>query len=88
MSDHMQITFGNRIMRQTEKFLPVYHACGGTEYQALDMILSKKVLRKLEIQNPVYVSAEADGLISAIERIFGEGMMPLCVSYLKKFIRI
>lgn len=88
MSDHLQITFGNRIMRQTEKFLPVYRACGGTEYQALDLILSKKVLRKLEIQNPVFVSAEADGLISAIERIFGEGRMPLCVSYLKKFIRI
>lgn len=88
MSDHLQITFGNRIMRQTEKFLPVYHACGGTEYRALDLILSKKVLRKLEIQNPVYVASEAGGLISAIERIFGDGMMPLCVSYLQKFIRI
>lgn len=88
MSDHLQITFGNRIMRQTEKFLPVYRACGGTEYQALDLILSKKVLRKLETQNPVYVAAEAEGLIFAIERIFGSGSMPLCVSYLKKFIRI
>lgn len=88
LSDHLQITFGNRIMRQTEKFLPVYRACGGTEYQALDLILSKKVLRKLEIQNPVYVAAEAEGLISAVERIFGEGKMTHCVSYLKKFIRI
>lgn len=88
MCDHLQITFGNRIMRQTKEFLPVYRACGGTEYQALDLILSKKVLRKLEIQNPVFVSAEAGGLISAIERIFGEGRMPMCVSYLKKFIKI
>ncbi len=88
LSEHLQITFGNRIMRQTEKFIPVYRACGGTEDQALDLILSKKVLRKLEIQNPVYVSTEAEGLIYEIEKIFGEGNMPLCVFYMKKFVRI
>ena len=88
LSDHLQITFGNRVMRQINKFLPVYRACGGTEYQAIDLILSKKVLRKLETQNPVYVGSEAEGLISAIERIFGVGKMPDSVSYLKKFIRI
>ena len=88
ISKHLQITFGNRIMRQTEKFIPAYRACGGTEAEAVDLILSKKVLRKLEVQNPVYVAAEAEGLISAIERIFGEGALPSCVSYMKKYVRI
>ena len=88
ISKHLQITFGNRIMRQTEKFIPVYRACGGTEAEAVDLILSKKVLRKLEAQNPVYVAAEAEGLISAIERIFGEGALPSCVSYMKKYVKI
>ena len=88
ISKHLQITFGNRILRQTEKFIPVYRACGGTEADAVDLILSKKVLRKLEAQNPVYVAAEAEGVISAIERIFGEGALPGCVSYMKKFVKI
>ena len=88
LSKHLQITFGNRILRQTEKFIPVYRACGGTEAEAVDLILSKKVLRKLEAQNPVYVAAEAEGVISAIERIFGEGELPACVSYMRKFVKI
>lgn len=88
ISGHLQITFGNRIMRQTEKFIPVYRACGGTEAEAVDLIMSRKVLRKLEAQNPVYVAAEAEGLISAIERIFGEGALPSCVSYMKKYVKI
>ena len=88
ISKRLQITFGNRIMRQTEKFIPVYRACGGSEEDAVDLILSKKVLRKLEAQNPVYVSAEAEGLISAIERIFGEGALPSCVAYMRKYTRI
>jgi hypothetical protein len=88
ISKHLQITFGNRILRQTEKFIPVYRACGGTEAEAVDLILSKKVLRKLEAQNPVYVAAEAEGVISAIESIFGEGALPGCVSYMKKFVKI
>ena len=41
------ITFGNRIMKQIKAYVPVMVACGGTELDALDDILSKKVLRKL-----------------------------------------
>lgn len=43
-----QITFGNRIANQLEKFVPVYIACGGTVDEAIDVMFSKKVLRKLE----------------------------------------
>lgn len=88
LSAHMQITFGNRIMTQTRKFVPVFRACGGTEAQAVDLILCKKVLRKLESQNPVYVSAQAEGLISALDSVFGEGVMTSCLSYVKRYVRL
>lgn len=43
-----QITFGNRIANQLDKFVPVYLACGGTVDEAVDIMFSRKVLRKLE----------------------------------------
>ena len=84
---HFEITFGNRIMRQIERFIPVFIACGGTENEALDVILSKKVLRKLESLNPVFVRSEAEGLISAIEEIFGSGSLKSCVEFVSRFLR-
>ena len=88
LTAHLGITFGNRIMMQTERFIPVFRACGGTEEQAADLILSRKVLRKLDLQNPVYVSAEAEGLLSELDAVFGEGVMKQCASYVRKFVRL
>lgn len=48
MHNHFEITFGNRISKQIERFVPAYMACGGTLHEALDVIFSTKVLRKLE----------------------------------------
>ena len=48
VKDSFQITFGNRIEIQLEKFVPVYIACGGTVDEAIDIMFSRKVLRKLE----------------------------------------
>ena len=61
---HFHITFGNRIMQQIRNYVPVVVACGGTEVSALDDIMSKKVLRKLETKNMVYVKNAAPGLIA------------------------
>ena len=84
IKDTFGITFGNRISRQIESYVPIYIACGGTETEALDDILSKKVLRKLESQNPVYVKTKSDELIAKINDIFGEGSMPNCENYIRK----
>lgn len=48
VKDSFQITFGNRIANQLDKFVPVYIACGGTVDEAIDIMFSRKVLRKLE----------------------------------------
>lgn len=85
--DKLQITFGNRVMRQTEKFVPVYASAGGSETEAIDLILCKKVLRKLENLNPVYVGSKAEDLLEKIKELFGEKTMPLCTEYVSRYIR-
>ena len=71
------LTFGNRIMKQIEAYVPVLVACGGSELQALDDILSRKVFRKLEAKNPVYVKQESDALCNFLDDLFGIDKMPL-----------
>lgn len=80
-----RITFGNRVLKQIERFVPVFVACGGDELTAVDMILCRKVLRKLESLNPVYVRASADGLVRRINELFGQEKMPECKNYMLRF---
>ena len=84
LSEIFQVTFGNRIRRQIEKYVPIYIACGGTEEEALDDILAKKVLRKLESQNPIYIKAKADDLINKMNEIFGKDKTPVCEGVIRK----
>ena len=81
------ITFGNRIKRQIDAYVPIYIACGGTEIEALDDMLSKKVLRKLESQNPVYVKNKSNELISKLNEIFGSDSMKNSIDYITKMTR-
>ena len=84
IKETFSITFGNRIRRQMENYVPIYIACGGTEEEAIDDILAKKVLRKLESQNPIYIKAKADDLISKMNDIFGKGKFPVSEQVIRK----
>ena len=85
--ENFHITFGNRIMKQIRTYIPVYVACGGAELTALDDILAKKVIRKLETQNPIYLRNSAEELISFIDELFGTDKMPLCKEYIRRLQR-
>ena len=85
--EHFQITFGNRIMKQIKSYIPVYVACGGDELEALDDILSKKVLRKLEMQNPIYLRSASAGLSAYLDELFGYDRMPLCKAFMARLQR-
>ena len=85
--DHFHITFGNRIMKQIQSYIPVYVSCGGEELEALDDILSKKIIRKLETQNPVYLRSSAEGLCNYLDELFGNDAMPLCKSAIHRLER-
>lgn len=80
--EHFHLSFGNRIMRQMNEYVPIYMACGGAEIDAIDDILAKKVLRKLESQNPTYVRNSVDGLTACLDDLFGKKAMPQCHAYL------
>ena len=79
-----RITFGNRIMKQLTGYVPVYIACGGKETDAIDDMLSKKVFRKLDSQNPVYVKSVAEDVCDYLDELFGKDAMPLCKEYIRR----
>ena len=85
--EHFHITFGNRIMKQINQYIPVYIACGGAELEALDDILSKKVMRKLETQNPIYLRNAAEGLVSYLDELFGTDSMSQCKAFIHRLER-
>ncbi len=76
--EKFHITFGNRIMKQIKAYVPVLVSCGGTEIDALDDIISRKILRKLESKNPVYVKSQAQSLCNFLDDLFGVDKMINC----------
>ena len=85
--ENFHITFGNRIMKQIREYVPIYMSCGGEELEALDDILSKKIIRKLETQNPIYLRRAAEGLCAYMEELFGVDRMPLCIDAIHRLQR-
>ncbi|MBQ8382750.1 MAG: hypothetical protein IJX47_06045 [Clostridia bacterium] len=71
MSDVFRVSFGNRIMKQIEAYIPIMIACGGSEAEALDDLLARKILRKLEQLSPAFVKNESDGLLALLDELFG-----------------
>ena len=87
MIEKCNITFGNRIMKQIKEYVPVYVACGGDESAAIDEILARKVMRKLESQNPIYVKKIAEEFCNYIDDVFGTDRMPLCKEAIRNIAR-
>ena len=85
--ENFHITFGNRIMKQLKDYVATYVACGGTEEEAVDDIIAKKIMRKLEMQNPVYVRNAIDGLCAFIDEVFGTENMVGTKEYLRHLER-
>lgn len=81
MIEHFKISFGNRIMKQLQVFVPVYVACGGGAVDAIDYFIAKKILRKLEQQNIAYIRDEIDPFIQLLNNLFGENAMKVCIEY-------
>lgn len=88
LTSQYHITYGNRIRRQMEEFVPVYIACGGTEIEAIDDMIAKKVLRKLDGLSPVILRYSMDALENIFETTFGLQNMTLCKESLERLRRI
>ncbi len=84
---NFRLAFGNRIMKQLGDFVPCFIACGGTEIQAVDFIVAKKVLRKFESLSLGFMKDELTQFNKYLDRLFGKDSMAICkqyVDYLKK----
>lgn len=66
------LTFGNRILRQIQIFVPVFVACGGSKLEALDFLFSQKVVRKLEGRFEDYIKQGLLDLKTLIVKTYGE----------------
>lgn len=76
-----RLAFGNRIMRQIQDYVPCFIACGGTEQQAIDFIVAKKVLRKFESLNLVFMKDELTKFNTYLDKLFGKDTMKICKEY-------
>lgn len=72
-------------MRQLEEFVPIFISAGGTELEAIDILVSRKVLRKLEAKNPLLVKRCVAGFMSFLDTVFGENEMALCRQVFNKY---
>lgn len=84
---NFRLAFGNRINKQIRDYVPCFIACGGTEIQAIDFIVAKKVLRKFESLSLGFMKDELTKFNNYLDRLFGKNTMVICkeyVDYLKK----
>jgi len=66
------LKFGNRIMAQIDKFLPVYVALGGKASEALDFMFARKILRKVDGRFENYIKVGLDKLSQYLDKQFGK----------------
>ena len=80
---NFRLAFGNRIMKQIREFVPCFIACGGTEIQAVDFIVAKKVLRKFESLSIGFMKDELTKFSNFLDRTFGKNVMVHCKTYIE-----
>ncbi|MBO5006052.1 MAG: hypothetical protein J6C89_01260 [Clostridia bacterium] len=84
---NFRLAFGNRIMKQLKDYVPCYIACGGTEIEAVDFMVAKKVLRKFESLSLGFMKEELTKFSTYLDKLFGKNTMSICkdyIEYLKK----
>ena len=80
---NFRLAFGNRIMKQIRDFVPCLIACGGTEIEAVDFIVAKKVLRKFESLSLGFMKEELTRFNSYLDKTFGKNQMKICKEYIE-----
>ena len=78
-----RLAFGNRVMKQIKEFVSCYIGCGGTEIEAVDFIIAKKVLRKFESLSLGFMKDELTKFSAFLDRTFGKNTMKICKEYIE-----
>lgn len=85
--DKFDITFGNRILNQISELVPVFVACGGKKEDALDFILSRKVISKIEGRFEEYVKDALKELLVLINNTYGVSVLKRSEKVINSLIR-
>ena len=80
---NFRLAFGNRVMKQIGDFVSCFVACGGTEIEAVDFIIAKKVLRKFESLSLGFMKDDLTRLNNFIDKTFGKNALPICKEYIE-----
>lgn len=78
-----RLAFGNRIMKQMRDYVPCFIACGGTELDAVDFMIAKKVLRKFESLSLGFMKDELTRFSAYLDKLFGRNTMMVCKDYIE-----
>ena len=81
---NFRLAFGNRVMKQIQDYVPCLIACGGTEIEAVDFIVAKKVLRKFESLSLGFMKEELTRFNSYLDKTFGKNQMKICKEYVDR----
>lgn len=87
LDDTFEIKIGNRIFNQIELFVPTFVGLGGDKLDAIDMMISAKIFRKLDL---VFIMDMADSLIKLqrfINQKFKKGSLPKCEAKINSLLR-
>lgn len=75
--DKFGIAIGNRIINQITNIVPVFVACGGTKETAIDYMISKKLVAKIEGRFEEYIKDALRGLLDLLSATYGTGVLAL-----------
>ena len=81
------ITFGNRILNQIVKLVPVFVACGGAKEDAIDFIVSRKIISKIEGRFEEYVKGALKDLLTLITKTYGIDVLYRSEKVIQSLIR-
>ena len=85
--DQFEVAFGNRVMNQIEAMIPVFVAAGGKKENALDFVLARKVLIKLEGRFEEFVKPALKNILDLLDKTYGAKEFPLSRKQLNSLIR-
>ena len=86
--EQFDIAIGNRILNQIDNIVPVFVACGGKKETAVDFMLSKKLISKIEGRFEDYVKGALKDLLELIGRTYGEGVLVRSEKTIKNIMRM
>lgn len=87
ISDTFDVQFGNRIMNQIDNFLPVFVGLGGSKNEALDFMLARKVLRKLDGKFESYIKDGLNKLNRYLNTEYGKHVFPESEASIERYRR-